>query len=136
LRPRPRRIGGRRTETSWGKSAGNRRLPREAAVVSTARSAKVPAILARVGEKHRNQLLAAFPIDLIEAAEKRAVQVEHAWTAPASINGTTSSEREAGSQAICPGKWCASGTSTTSARAAAVPHTPCPTGMRTQAGLP
>ena len=41
-------------------------------------------------------------------------------TSPSSINGTTSSEREAGSQAIWPGNSCTSATSTASPRAAAV----------------
>ena len=57
-------------------------------------------------------------------------------TSPALTSGTTSSEREFGSQAIWPGNSCTSGTITVAPRAAAVPHTPFPHGMRTQAGLP
>ncbi len=50
--------------------------------------------------------------------------------------GTTTSEFDAESQAIWPGKSCTSGTTTVSRRAAAVPQTPVPIGMRMQAGLP
>ena len=50
--------------------------------------------------------------------------------------GTTISDREAASQAMCPGNAFTSGTTSVSRRAAAVPHTPLPSGMRTQARLP
>ncbi len=57
-------------------------------------------------------------------------------TSPPTINGTTISERESGSQAIWPGNSATSATSIVSPRAATVPHTPRPIAMRTQAGLP
>jgi len=52
------------------------------------------------------------------------------------INGTTISEFEALSQAMCPGKSFTFGTIVVAHFAAAVPHTPWPIRMRTQAGLP
>ena len=58
------------------------------------------------------------------------------YSFPCTVSGTTISEREAASQAMWPGKLCTSGTTSVSRRAAAVPHTPFPSGMRTQAGLP
>ena len=72
-----------------------------------------------------------------EARVQRAVEVEHAeqFGSPRS-SGTTISEFDAESQAMWPGKACTSSTSTVSRRAAAVPHTPLPMAMRTQAGLP
>src|SRR5690606_34841506 len=50
--------------------------------------------------------------------------------------GTTTSEREAASQAMCPGKALTSATTWVSRVVAAVPQTPRPSAMRTQAGLP
>ncbi len=55
---------------------------------------------------------------------------------PRLINGTTISERDAASQAMCPGNSFTSGTTIVSRRAAAVPHTPLPSAMRTQATFP
>jgi len=51
-------------------------------------------------------------------------------------SGTTSSERDAASQAMWPGNSSTSGTTIAVPRAAAVPHTPLPQAIRTQAGLP
>jgi hypothetical protein len=51
-------------------------------------------------------------------------------------SGTTSSERDAESQAMCPGNCSTSGTSCVRRVLAAVPHTPRPSAMRTQAGWP
>lgn len=53
-----------------------------------------------------------------------------------SCNGSTISEFEAESQAICPANSCTSFTSWILSVATAVPHTPLPTGIVTQAGLP
>src|SRR5690606_38910776 len=53
-----------------------------------------------------------------------------------SNSGTTSSEREAESQAIWPGKACTSATRWVWRVLAAAPHTPLSSGMRTQAGRP
>ena len=55
---------------------------------------------------------------------------------PSAISGKTSSERDAASQAIWPGKASTSGTTSAVPRAAAVPQTPLPQAIRTQAGLP
>ena len=52
------------------------------------------------------------------------------------INGTTISERDAASQAMCPGNSSTSRTTMVRLSAAAVPHTPFPKAMRTQAGFP
>ncbi len=52
------------------------------------------------------------------------------------MTGTTSSLREAESHAMWPGNAFTSGTTTLRRSAAAVPHTPLPSGMRTHAGLP
>jgi len=83
-----------------------------------------------------HQPLAAHLVRLVETPDERAVEVENPKTSPLSSSGTTSSERETGSQAIWPGNSWTSGTSTVAARAAAVPQTPFPSGIRTQAGLP
>src|SRR3984885_11322878 len=53
------------------------------------------------------------------------------WT-----SGTTISERDAASQAMCPGNSLTSGTTKISRRSAAVPQTPRPMAMRTHATLP
>ena len=55
---------------------------------------------------------------------------------PPRSSGTTISEREAASQAMCPGNSCTSATTSVRRSAAAVPHTPRPSAMRTHAGLP
>ncbi|KAG1314603.1 hypothetical protein G6F63_016156 [Rhizopus arrhizus] len=51
-------------------------------------------------------------------------------------SGTTSSEREAESQAMWPGKASTSSTRWVTRWLAAAPHTPLSSGMRTQAGRP
>ena len=51
-------------------------------------------------------------------------------------SGTTISERDAASQTMWPGNACTSGTRCVARVAAAVPHTPLPTAMRTHAGCP
>src|SRR4249919_3716827 len=51
-------------------------------------------------------------------------------------NGTTTSERDAASQAIWPGKACTSATRCVCRVVAAAPHTPLSSGMRMQAGRP
>jgi elongation factor P len=55
---------------------------------------------------------------------------------PPSTSGTTTSEFDAASQAMWPGKRCTSGTISVARRSAAVPQTPWPSGMRTQATRP
>jgi len=55
---------------------------------------------------------------------------------PPSSSGTTISAREAASQVMCPGNFCTSGTTSVRRCTAAAPHTPWPSPMRTQAGLP
>jgi len=55
---------------------------------------------------------------------------------PSATIGTTSSDADAASQAIWPGKACTSVTSCVVRVAAAVPHTPRPNGMRMHAALP
>ena len=58
------------------------------------------------------QHLAASAIRLVEPREHRAVEIEHAeQIVPPISSGTTSSERDAVSQAIWPGKASTSGTS-------------------------
>ncbi len=52
------------------------------------------------------------------------------------MTGTTTSLSEALSQAMWPGNAWTSGTTTVLRAAAAVPQTPLPSAMRTQAGLP
>ena len=54
----------------------------------------------------------------------------------ASKTGTTISELEAESQAMCPGKACTSGTMIGSPVAATCPQTPRPKGMRRQPSVP
>jgi hypothetical protein len=71
-----------------------------------------------------------------EARERRAVDIEHADEFVAGEGGTTISAREAGSQAMWPGKACTSATTIVRRSTAAAPHTPPPSGMRTHAGLP
>ena len=93
-------------------------------------------LLPKRRNQDRGETLNAGAVFLVEAGGDRAVQIEHADKSPALTSGTTSSEREFGSQAIWPGNSCTSGTITEAARDAAVPHTPFPHGMRTQAGLP
>ena len=57
-------------------------------------------------------------------------------TFPSVRMGTTISELDALSQAMCPGNWWTSLTSCVLPSATAVPHTPRPTGISMQAGLP
>lgn len=57
-------------------------------------------------------------------------------TRPSRISGTTSSEREAASQAMWPGKACTSSTRMEWPRATAVPHTPCRRGCGCRRACP
>ncbi len=57
-------------------------------------------------------------------------------TVPSTTIGTTISESERESQAMCPSNSLTSGTTCETLVAAAAPHTPRPTAMRTHAGLP
>src|SRR5665213_508875 len=52
------------------------------------------------------------------------------------MSGMTISERDAASQAMWPGNWSTSGTTMVMRCRAALPQTPVPSAMRTQAGLP
>jgi hypothetical protein len=66
-----------------------------------------------------------------------AVEVEHAQQRAAGVEQRhTSSEREAESQGMWPGKASTSATRCVCRVDAAVPHTPLPSAMRTQAGWP
>ena len=57
-------------------------------------------------------------------------------TSPSLCSGTTVSDTESVSQAMCPGKAWTSGTTRTSSFFYAVPQTPRPFSIRTQAAFP
>ena len=90
-----------------------------------------------VFDEMRHQLLAALSVDLIKAGEQRAVEVEHAQDLPEGgkqrHDQLRARSRIASDMAR---KIVDVGTRTVAARAAAVPQTPLPSGIRTQAGLP
>ena len=87
-------------------------------------------------DEQRDQPLATDPVVLVEARWERTVEVEHARNRA----GLDERNDEFGARGGIAGDVARElvdiGTNTAAARAAAMPQTPLPTGMRTQAGLP
>ena len=88
-----------------------------------------------------DQLFAAGLVGLVKASDKWAVEVEHARDLPGvpakrKQRHNQLGARSSGRTRYGPGNRGRPRTRTVAARDAAVPQTPLPSGIRTQAGLP